>query len=440
MSAWEPSIGESDEWYTPAYVFDALGCRFDLDVAAPLMPTKVPADRFYTKEDDGLSSPWHDVSMFLLEGDVLWPCSSDALDVIGYCPPTTFISGPAMIARLGSPLGAGHVSAINRSAVTVGESSNRGLDDQLVQKSKSAAFARANFHQTKSTFLLNQLQPTGSPLDADPVIVKSREKGCAGNEQLSQKKSNLPRPPMFEVKPVGSGSAKEAASITLFGGLGSEGSHSSGVMKTGMLSSEFSRTDADIAVEMALSIRTISSHWPILSVPELFGAISFQPVEPATWRKEAGILIPGLSARLDSAKSENGLRCIGIVASLFTWANPPFGGRNALDAWLAKFFDHGNGLALTPDRTSAPWFRFAWSKADLVLLMPKVSFHRPDWSVGAAPGTGTAIWAAGGRAMEAVMRASSGGYGILASPLNRHEATKVRTFKQRQREMLEPTP
>ena len=118
----------------------------------------------------------------------------------------------------------------------------------------------------------------------------------------------------------------------------------------------------------------------------------------------------------------------------FIWMNPPFGGRNALDAWLEKFFDHGNGLALTPDRTSAPWFRFAWSKADLVLLMPKVSFHRPDWSVGAAPGTGTAIWAAGGRAMEAVMRASSGGYGILASPLNRHEATKVRTFKQRQRE------
>jgi hypothetical protein len=24
------------EWYTPPYIFDALGCRFDLDPASPL--------------------------------------------------------------------------------------------------------------------------------------------------------------------------------------------------------------------------------------------------------------------------------------------------------------------------------------------------------------------------------------------------------------------
>ncbi len=34
MSHWEAS-GESNEWYTPKYIFDALGTRFDLDVAAP---------------------------------------------------------------------------------------------------------------------------------------------------------------------------------------------------------------------------------------------------------------------------------------------------------------------------------------------------------------------------------------------------------------------
>lgn len=27
--------GKSNEWYTPAYIFDALGCAFDLDVATP---------------------------------------------------------------------------------------------------------------------------------------------------------------------------------------------------------------------------------------------------------------------------------------------------------------------------------------------------------------------------------------------------------------------
>jgi len=33
VSIWEPSLGASDDWYTPPYIFDALGEVFDLDVA-----------------------------------------------------------------------------------------------------------------------------------------------------------------------------------------------------------------------------------------------------------------------------------------------------------------------------------------------------------------------------------------------------------------------
>lgn len=115
----------------------------------------------------------------------------------------------------------------------------------------------------------------------------------------------------------------------------------------------------------------------------------------------------------------------------FVWMNPPFGGRNGVEPWLEKFFEHGDGVALTPDRTSAPWFHLAWSKADLVMFMPKISFHRADWSLATQPGTGSALWAAGGRAIAALINASNGGYGILATPLNRHEAHKVKTYKQR---------
>lgn len=100
----------------------------------------------------------------------------------------------------------------------------------------------------------------------------------------------------------------------------------------------------------------------------------------------------------------------------FVWMNPPFGGRNALEPWLAKFFDHGNGIALTPDRTSAPWFRAAWGRADLVLFMPKVRFIRPDGSEGKSPSTGTALWAAGGQGYDALVRAARNGLGILATP------------------------
>lgn len=35
MALHEQCVGATDEWYTPPYVFDALGVRFDVDVASP---------------------------------------------------------------------------------------------------------------------------------------------------------------------------------------------------------------------------------------------------------------------------------------------------------------------------------------------------------------------------------------------------------------------
>lgn len=52
----------SDECFTPAWVFDAMGLRFDLDVAAPLGgPLHVPADAYYTVAEDGLTQPWRGI-------------------------------------------------------------------------------------------------------------------------------------------------------------------------------------------------------------------------------------------------------------------------------------------------------------------------------------------------------------------------------------------
>jgi hypothetical protein len=49
----------NDEQYTPAWIFNVLGVRFDLDVCAPIGGTGlVPADRHYSLVDDGLASPW----------------------------------------------------------------------------------------------------------------------------------------------------------------------------------------------------------------------------------------------------------------------------------------------------------------------------------------------------------------------------------------------
>lgn len=83
----------------------------------------------------------------------------------------------------------------------------------------------------------------------------------------------------------------------------------------------------------------------------------------------------------------------------FIWMNPPFGHQKQKRQWLNKFFLHGNGIALVPDRTSAPWFQEYACKADMICwLSPKVKFERPDGSIGSSPGTGTCLFAAGDRA------------------------------------------
>jgi len=97
----------------------------------------------------------------------------------------------------------------------------------------------------------------------------------------------------------------------------------------------------------------------------------------------------------------------------FVWMNPPFGGRNGLKPWLDKFLQHGNGIALVPDRTSAPWWQEMARKADALLFIGgKVRFIRPDGSTGDSPSTGTVLVAAGDRGVGALVGADKAGLGL----------------------------
>jgi hypothetical protein len=103
----------------------------------------------------------------------------------------------------------------------------------------------------------------------------------------------------------------------------------------------------------------------------------------------------------------------------FIWMNPPFGHQSTKRAWLSKFFEHGNGIALLPDRTSAPWWQEYSVKADAILFVsPKVKFERPDGSIGMSPGTGTTLFASGERAVNSLIRSN------LGAVFFNHKATK----------------
>lgn len=58
MAEHEPSVGGSDDWYTPRSYFNAINLTFALDPCSPGPSHWVPARKVYTKNDDGLSRPW----------------------------------------------------------------------------------------------------------------------------------------------------------------------------------------------------------------------------------------------------------------------------------------------------------------------------------------------------------------------------------------------
>lgn len=102
----------------------------------------------------------------------------------------------------------------------------------------------------------------------------------------------------------------------------------------------------------------------------------------------------------------------------FVWMNPPYGGRNDKGPWLDKFIEHGNGIALVPDRTSAPWFQNSFPWMDAVLFTNgKIKFIRPDGTRGESPGNGTALMAIGLQGETALMRAAQRGFGLLTRPV-----------------------
>lgn len=98
----------------------------------------------------------------------------------------------------------------------------------------------------------------------------------------------------------------------------------------------------------------------------------------------------------------------------FVWMNPPFGARNGLVPWLEKFFDHGVGIALVPDRTSAPWWQEFAPRADLILFVaPKLKFIGADGKPGTSPAQGTCLMGLGQRASKPLRRAQENGLGVL---------------------------
>src|SRR5699024_9365228 len=97
----------------------------------------------------------------------------------------------------------------------------------------------------------------------------------------------------------------------------------------------------------------------------------------------------------------------------FVWMNPPYGDQKVKKAWLDKFFNHANGIALMPDRTSTQWWQDASQRSDIILLVnKKISFIRNDGTLGKEPSNGTTLFGIGENAVNSLINAQKNGLGV----------------------------
>lgn len=98
--------------------------------------------------------------------------------------------------------------------------------------------------------------------------------------------------------------------------------------------------------------------------------------------------------------------------------NPPYGGRGSKDAWIEKFIMHGNGIALLPDRTSAPWFQSMFPRIDIAVFTKRIKFIDAEGNEGKSPSTGSVLIGKGSMAVDALEKCN---LGFLAHPRKKRD-------------------
>lgn len=123
-------------------------------------------------------------------------------------------------------------------------------------------------------------------------------------------------------------------------------------------------------------------------------------------------VVPDVPALRHITKLEDALG-MSWAALGFIFCNPPHGLKNNIDLWLAKFCEHGNGVMLVPDWTSAGWYHDLVAGCDaMMVLKPKVQFQ----GLGNHNMLGTTLFACGARGIQALKNAHNNGRGKLLFP------------------------
>ncbi len=132
-----------------------------------------------------------------------------------------------------------------------------------------------------------------------------------------------------------------------------------------------------------------------LTPPEILKPLGLFDLDPC-----AAINQPWSTAKHHFTEVEDGLKqqWFGRV-----WMNPPYG--NQMHLWLKKMAEHGNGIALTFNRTETLQFaNYVWPYADAIFFKTgRIHFLNIEGKkIGNGSGTGSVFMAYGKQNVEAL--------------------------------------
>ena len=118
---------------------------------------------------------------------------------------------------------------------------------------------------------------------------------------------------------------------------------------------------------------------------------------------------PGADRSYVPARHHYTIHDDGLTSSWFgtVFVNPPY---SDVKTWMLKLADHGDGIGLVFNRTDTVWFQAALAKATLVCFMARrIPFiEGRTGKVKGNPGTGSALFAYGETAAQALLQSGLG--------------------------------
>lgn len=161
-------------------------------------------------------------------------------------------------------------------------------------------------------------------------------------------------------------------------------------------------------------IDTTSTTTEWYTPPFVFRALGCQfDLDPAS---PGAAAVPWIPACRHITKEEDGLAA--DWGNAFVFMNCPYGLRlNNMQAWLDKFVEHGNGVCLTPERTSTAWWQNLSAQCDLILFSnKKIPFIAPALRK-TSSAVGSTFMAIGSQGVAALTNAERNGLGRLCRPI-----------------------